>query len=292
MKHLFRTTVIFTFCTIFSAFTLAADDHDININGDFRNASLKSIPGWQISGQYSLIPRRDRGKYAVKLTANAKLTSDLYPVYGEIVKLKADISGTGGGTFSVICFDKNKKRLEQCVSRTFTVSNRKREFKRNFALPSNASFAAIELQTAANSAITVSDIDAEFKKLHAATSATAKYTPTVKEQTKQNLPAAPARPLINDRFYALNEISLHPYQLTLSRGDDFEFELRESDGKIWTLARCDGNICRVKIKHDRDGIWPFRYDKAEVEIEALRAGKTTIILNHPDKQMIIDLDVQ
>ena len=67
------------------------------------------------------------------------------------------------------------------------------------------------------------------------------------------------------------------------RGDvDFELEEDADKGHYWTISSYDSSICQVEIKHDRDGIWPFRYDKAEIDLKGIAPGTTTVVFTYPD----------
>ena len=36
------------------------------------------------------------------------------------------------------------------------------------------------------------------------------------------------------------------------------------------------------MEHDRDGVWPFRRDQAEIELKGMARGTTTVLFSYPD----------
>ena len=98
------------------------------------------------------------------------------------------------------------------------------------------------------------------------------------------VPAAPARMLIHDKLYSVDSISNTVCRATVPLRGEIDFDLEEdaSEGLYWTVSSYDANICRVEMKHDRGGIWPFRYDKAEIELKGVAPGTTTVVFTYPD----------
>ena len=68
----------------------------------------------------------------------------------------------------------------------------------------------------------------------------------------------------------------------LSRCQIVELEEEASEGLYWAISSYDPNICRVEMEHDRGGVWPFRYDKAEIDLKGVAPGTTTVVFTRPD----------
>ena len=84
-----------------------------------------------------------------------------------------------------------------------------------------------------------------------------------------------------------------PFAATLAAGKDIEFELEETQGDPWQAVSYNADLCHVKIEHDVDGIWPLRRYKAEIEIDAIRAGETEVVFANPaGKKVIVKLTVK
>ncbi|MBQ6599018.1 MAG: hypothetical protein IJH79_15820 [Lentisphaeria bacterium] len=75
---------------------------------------------------------------------------------------------------------------------------------------------------------------------------------------------------------------------------DIDFELGEvpSSGYYWKVISYDPGVCRVKLEHDQDGVWPFRYDKAEIELKAMRPGRTDVIFSCGTKKFTVHFTAQ
>lgn len=65
-------------------------------------------------------------------------------------------------------------------------------------------------------------------------------------------------------------------QTTLWVGQDIDFELEEKPEQniFWHVGNYDASVCRIEIDHERGGV--LKRAKAEVEIEAIRQGVTTV----------------
>ena len=72
-------------------------------------------------------------------------------------------------------------------------------------------------------------------------------------------------------------------------GSDIDFELGEdaSAGRYWQVVSYNPAICRVKIEHDQDGIFPVRWDKAEIELKALGRGTTDVVFSCGGKKLTV-----
>ena len=75
--------------------------------------------------------------------------------------------------------------------------------------------------------------------------------------------------------------------------EDIEFELEETQGNPWQVISYNADLCRVKVEHDADGIWPLRHYKAEIEIDAVSPGETDIVFADPTgKKVVVKLTVK
>ena len=70
-------------------------------------------------------------------------------------------------------------------------------------------------------------------------------------------------------------------------GKDIDFDLEEEPTRRWQVVSYDPNICRVKLEHDRDGKFGHHRFKAEIEIKAIRPGKTTVIFISGPKKLTV-----
>ena len=238
--------------------------NELAINGEFKGDALPgTVPGWTIeTGSAVRIPI-DRDDYAVELNGKTKIRSRLCPVSGDNLKLESEVRGSGMGRISFIAFDRDGRELNYransaCFSGVFM---RGCEIRTTVPVPPEAAFVAVTAESAENSKIIIEEIEAEFK-------APWRKSPLVNG----------TMPLTDGRFYPLSALTGHPFSATISVGKDFDFELEEKSGDFWQVISFDRNICKVKTEHDRDGVWPRNTYKCEVEIDALCAGATTLIL--------------
>ena len=96
--------------------------------------------------------------------------------------------------------------------------------------------------------------------------------------------------LQNDKYYAYMFLGKDEhYEISLTPGSDIDFELGESVGSgcAWRVVSYDPAICRVKIEHDQDGVFPFRRDKAEIELKALGRGTTVVVFSTGEKTFTV-----
>ena len=99
----------------------------------------------------------------------------------------------------------------------------------------------------------------------------------------------------NDRYFSYSFLGQDEhYETTLPVRSDIDFELGEvpSSGYYWKVVSYDPSICRVKLEHDQDGVWPLRRDKAEIELKALRPGRTDIIFTCGSKRFTVHFTAQ
>ena len=75
---------------------------------------------------------------------------------------------------------------------------------------------------------------------------------------------------------------------------DIDFNLGEDPnrGQYWRVVSYDASVCRVKLEHDQDGVFPFRYYKAEIELKALRPGRTDVVFSCGGKRVTVHFSAQ
>ncbi|MBE6362967.1 MAG: hypothetical protein E7054_04860 [Lentisphaerae bacterium] len=267
IHHLCMITI---FCALF--FPAVYAGIDLKIDGDFKNPA-----SWNCEkGSFTRL-RVDGNDFAVKLAPESKLVSKLYPVKSDKIKLEAEVRGSGMGRLSYTAFDKDGKAItfrEDGIR--FSAQNRKSKIKARLNIPAQAAFVAVTLEAGTNSGITFEDVDAEFEPPY-----------------RKDVPVNGTVALTNERFYRLTDLTALPFAATLAAGKDIEFELEETQGDPWQVISYNADLCRVKIEHDVDGIWPLRRYKAEIEIDAIRAGETEVVFANPaGKKVIVKLTVK
>ncbi len=291
----------------------ADDDYELRINGDFRGATLGAAiaPGWEVvsgGGMTKIVRGDDFDEFAIKVDAGAQkqesVYSDFQPVVGNIIKIESEIMGNGIAMVGFVSFDADKKPLQSGLAEAYNVTAFWSETKNYFTISDPAAkYVKIVLTAEKGSSVTFREVEAEFKMYKGAGTAAPAVAPVVVPRaTTASSPAAPApaatvalstpapttavpaQLLINDKFYSLSDVGVTPYQVTLPIGGDIDFELEESadKGHYWTISGYDSRICRVEIDHDRGGVWPFRYDKAEIELKGIAPGTTTVTFSYAD----------
>ncbi len=279
----------------------ADDDYELRINGDFRGAQANSAiaPGWTIQsggGSTRIVPGGDFDEFAIEVNATAQnpesVLSDLHPVVGNALKIESELKGTGVATIGFIAFDAGKNALPGAVQ-SYQASAFWSKTRNYFTITNpDVKFVKIVLTAGKGSSVTFADVEAEFKRIHTVPAGTATPTGAVPVVLPPASPVATAtvqaptafRPLIHDKYYSLNSISNETFQATVPLHGSIDFELEEDADKgfYWTIASYDAGICRVEMEHDRDGIWPFRYDQAEIELKGIAPGTTTVVFTHPN----------
>ena len=267
IQHLCLTTV---FCAAFLPAVYAGID--LKIDGDFKLAS-----SWTSEkGKFTRI-QMDSDDFGVELAPESKVFSKLCPVKGDNVKLEAEVRGSGMGRLSYTAFDQDGKAIafrEDGVR--FSAQVRKSKVRARLAVPPQAHFIAVTLESGSGAKIVFEDVEAEFEPPY-----------------RKDTPVNGTVQLTNERFYKLTDLTALPFAATLAPRQDIDFELEEVPGKFWQVESFDANVCRVKVEHDRDGIWPMRRYKAEIEIDALRPGETEVVFSNPDgKKVTVKLTVK
>lgn len=114
--------------------------------------------------------------------------------------------------------------------------------------------------------------------------------PGVKAAPAQTRIPAGTQILQNDKYYTYASLDADTrFETSLPVGSDIEFELGESvsDRQVWRFVSCDPAVCRVKLEHDQDGFFPFRRDKAEIELKAVGRGSTDVVFSGGEKKVTV-----
>ena len=84
------------------------------------------------------------------------------------------------------------------------------------------------------------------------------------------------------------------FQALLQVRGEIKFKLQNYPLRrlYWRVIRYDAAICRISYREDRDRIPPFRVDKTEFEVKALRPGNTTVELACGRKRVYVRVSVR
>ncbi len=287
------------------------DNFDLRLNGDFRGgvANAATAPGWTVvsgGGATRIVPSDDFDDFAVEISATAQkrecVYSEFFPVMGNLLEVEAEIRGNGSAVIGFAAYDASRKELNG-GERVYNTSAGWVKTRSYFPVTDPAvKFVRIILAAAPGSTVTFGDIEGEFKRnvtlprdvsalsgtLPVVTTAT-EVVPVASVAGSGNMPVqggavAGGVPLIHRKYYSLSAIADNSvYQATVPLNGEIDFELAEDtdNGYYWTISSYDSRICRVEMEHDRDGFWPFRYDKAEIELKGLMPGSTMVVFTHP-----------
>jgi len=98
----------------------------------------------------------------------------------------------------------------------------------------------------------------------------------------------------NQRFFYRQIPATAVYSGSTMIGDEFELNLGEDPEKgiQWTVTAYTLPMCLVKVEHDREGFWPFLFDKAEVSILPKRPGISSVTLQGGEKTVTILVDAR
>ncbi|MBQ6470768.1 MAG: hypothetical protein IJJ33_02180, partial [Victivallales bacterium] len=77
------------------------------------------------------------------------------------------------------------------------------------------------------------------------------------------------------------------FAVSVPPGKDIDIDLEEDSVILWQVVSYDQNICRVKLEHDRDGKHGHRRYKADVELKAIRPGKTAVVFTRGSKRLTV-----
>ena len=149
----------------------------------------------------------------------------------------------------------------------FSAGLRKSSVRATFTIPEEVKFAAVMLESSYDTEIFFEDVEAEFYGRRSAGEHL-----TIAGET--------VVPLADGRFYRSGELGALPFGAVLQVDDEIEFTLEEFPDRLWRIRSFDRNHCKVKLKHDREGIWPFYRYEAEVEIELRSPGQSRVVLEN------------
>ena len=297
-------------------------DGDLPVNGDFRGrpAGYCPAPGWTLTadgGFARILPTRDRNEFELELRSgpnrSQSVLSDLHKLPGNILKLEFKVRGEGSASGGYEVFDEARRTLVAADRQTVGLARHDQKVKRYFIMPPQAKYIRLRLSAKPGSVAIFRDVEAEVAR--AAIPAVQKQEPpptgmiaappaeaagTVSAPTAAVTPLQPgvtairppSRLLRDDRFYPY--AALRPdehFDVTLRAGSDIDFDLgeRPDAGFYWKIVSYDPSICRIKLEHDRDGIFPLRRDKAEIELKALRRGSSDVVFTCGSKKVTVHL---
>ena len=304
---------------ILISMTVQADhDRDLHINGHFRGAArgYSPAPGWTLTpdgGNAKILPGFKPGKFRLEIIASPdrpqSVVSDLHPFFGNTIEIKADISGRGYVSFGYEAFDQSGQQLIARENQTFTLSTgAEQQFKRYFNVTDQARFIRVRLTAERGSVGIFRDVEAELKYIAAAPpSGTIAAPPppgTVAAPPPPGTVAAPPPPppvevsaptLQHQQYFELKTLRpVEHFQTLLPVRGEIRFKLQNYPlrRQYWTVVSYDARICRISSRIDRDRIPPFRVDKTEFEVKALRPGDTTIELACGRKRVYVRVSVR
>jgi len=289
-----------------AAFTgvLQASDIDIKLNGDFKGAAIgaATVPGWKICGKAGssrIVAGAERDEFGMALSAAADqpiaASTGLIPVRGKYLEFEADVRGAGQSAVVVRAFGADRKALNLETKVVHDpAAGTKMKFVCNLSEAANG-FICIALTAMPGANVIFEDVDAEFRNglvigslpliksgdpacgsANCAAVCKGKDVPDVKE-------------LLDDSFFAAKSIGNELYQISIPAGSDVDFELEEGaePQNRWRIASADMTKTRVELKHDSEGVWPFRTCKAEIEIKAIAKGESKAVFTAPGKSFTV-----
>ena len=288
----------------------AAADHDIDlpINGDFRGSpsGYSPAPGWTLTpdgGGARILPTADRDDFCLELQSvpnrEQSVVSDPYQLSGSTLKLELKVSGAGTAMAGYETLDDTRTRVISANRQAVQLNAYDQKCKWYFPLNVPARYIRIRLTAGPGSTARFRDVDADISGLVTAP-APAAVTAPAPAAVAAPAPAPAAAPpgtslLQNDRYFSYTFLGQDEhYETILPVGSDIDFELGESpsSGLYWKVVSYDPGVCRVKLEHDRDGVWPLRRDKAEIELKAMRPGRTDVIFTCGNKRFTVHFTAQ
>lgn len=325
MKRKLATITMIAAALLFPAIRSAADnDVDLPINGDFKGApsGYCPAPGWTLTpdgGNARILPTTDRDDFMLELRAaperSQSVISGLHALPGGVLKLEAKVQGSGSASIGYEAFDETQRTMVGSDRQTAALGGHEQKLKRYFTLPAQARFIRIRLTAEAGATATFRDVDADVSLIPAAqpaavaapapgviaapppVAAPAPGTIAAPAPAAAPTPAAAsaptpvgARALQDDRYYSFGSLGADEhFEISLPVGSDIDFELGEdvSSNLYWRVVSYDSNVCRVKFEHDQDGVFPFRRDKAEIELKAIGRGTTAVVFSCGGKQVTV-----
>ena len=278
-------------------------------------------------GGARILPTADVDDFALELTAaqgrSQSVVSELHSLPGNLLKLELKVRGTGSASAGYEAYDASRTVLVGSDRQTVALAGYDQKFSRFFTLPAQAKFIRIRLTAEPGSVAQFRDVDADVSLAPASAPApaagvmAAPPAPAPAPAPAAGVMAAPPAPaavpapapvpaatpapaaapvpagaqvLQHERYYRYG--SLDPdthFESSLPVGSDVEFELGESvsDRCVWRIVGYNPAVCRVKLKHDQDGFFPFRRDKAEIELKAVSRGSTDVVFTSGEKKVTV-----
>jgi len=283
---------------------LAADGIELPINGDFRGrpGGHSPAPGWYLSadgGAARILPTRDRNEFCLELAATPtrpqSAISALQPLSGSVLKLEVKFNGRGTATMGYEALDEAQRSVVCSEQQTVRLTPYDQKLKRCFTLRTPARYIRIRLTAEAGSLARFRDVEAELSGpvlSAAAPVIVAAPAPVTVAAPAPGTVAAPApitvaapapiiaKPLVDDSYFAFGSLGEDEhYAASLPVRSDVDFDLAEDPGRrlYWQLVSYDPAVCRVKLKHDRSGVYPLHRYKAEIELKAVARGRTDVV---------------
>ena len=282
----------------------AADGIDLPINGDFRGRAggHSPAPGWYLSadgGAARILPTRDRNEFCLELAATPtrpqSVISAMHPLSGSVLKLEVKFSGRGTASIGYEALDEAQQVVVASERQTVRLVPHDMKLKRYFTLRAPARYIRIRLTAEAGSLARFRDVEAELSGPVLAAPApvtVAAPAPVTVAAPAPVTVAAPvvAKPLVDDSFFAYESLGADEhYAASLPVRSDIDFDLAEHPRSqlYWQLVSYDPAVCRVKLKHDRDGIYPLYRYKAEIELKAVARGRTDVVFACGQKRFTV-----
>jgi len=257
------------------------------------------------------------------------VVSDLYQLSGSTLKLELKVSGAGTAMAGYETLDDTRTRVISANRQAVQLSAYDQKCKWYFPLNVPARYIRIRLTAGPGSTARFRDVDADLSGpviaaaqpaaapgMIAAPAPAASGTIAAPAPAPVAAPAPAAQPAVaapapapapaaapppgtrllqNDRYFSYSFLGQDEhYETILPVGSDIDFDLGEvpSSGYYWKVFSYDPSICRVKLEHDQDGVWPLRRDKAEIELKALRPGRTDVIFTCGSKRFTVHFTAQ
>lgn len=327
MKMKLMTAVLALAVVLPAARVAADNDIDLPINGDFRGspAGYSPAPGWTLTadgGNARILPTTDRDDFILELraapTRSQSVLSNPHQIPGNVLKLELKLSGTGNASVGYEALDGTGTTIIAADRLTMALAGYDQKVKHYFTLPQQARFVRIRLTAEAGAVAQFRDVDADISVTTVATApaaagAIAAPAPTATAAPTPGAIAAPApvapaqaapapapaaaptpppaaRLLQNDKYYAYSFLGQDEhFTASLPVGSDIDFKLGEDagSGRYWQVTSYDPAICRVKLEHDQDGVFPIRWDKAEIELKAMMRGSTVVVFVCGEKRFTV-----
>ena len=263
-------------------------------------------------------------------TRSQSAVSALHPLPGSVLKLEAKVSGSGSASVGYETFDGSRRTVIAADRQVVRLAPGDQKVKRYFTLTAPAKYIRIRLTAEAGSLARFRDVEAEVSGpvLTAPQAAPAPGTiaapapgtisapapgtisapapGTIAAPAPAAAPANVAGPapvpapvtaklLVDDSYFSFDSLGQDEhYTVSLPTGSDIDFDLGENPGSqlYWRLVSYNPSVCRVKLEHDRDGVFPFYRYKAEIELKAMITGRTDVVFACGTKRFTVHFTAQ